>query len=150
MIKIVRGVYGYLDKDGIVRPRTEADAPFELQPEQEERLVRLGIAQYAGFVKAAAETAENVPSQEPSVGDATEQEDQDPELEDTQVVEIPLSEYSVKELRELGKEYGLSFKVGMTKDDMVKAIEAAEAALEADMEEDGESAPVFDASEAVQ
>lgn len=124
MIRIVRGVYGYLDKDGIVRPKTEADAPFALPAEQEARLVRLGVAEYVDGAKEA-----------PS--DFAEPAD-----------EVPLSEYTVKELRELGKEYGLTFKVGASKADMVKAIEQAEADL-VDAE-DGELAPVFDASEAVQ
>ena len=131
MIRIIRGVYGYLDKDGIVRPKTEADAPFSLLPEQEARLVDLGVAQYVDNVNYAPEA-------------------EDIELEGVaDDVEIPLSEYSVKELRELGKEYGITFKVGISKAEMVAAIEAAEAEMNADAEDD-EPAPVFDASEAVQ
>ena len=132
MIQIIRGVYGYLDKDGIVRPMTESDPPFSLLPEQEARLVRLGVAEYVGQTPATEEPVED----EPAVEEAIE-------------VEIPLTDYSVKELRELGKEYGLTFKVGATKADMVRAIEAAEAELE-EVEEDDEDAPVFDASQAVQ
>ena len=128
MIKIVRGVYGFLDKDGIVRPKTEADAPFELLPEQEARLVRLGVAEYVG---------------------AQPNTEEEQVVDDEPVVEVPLSEYTVKELRELGKEYGLTFKVGASKADMVKAIEQAEADLNIS-DEDDENAPVFDASEAVQ
>ena len=138
MIKIVRGVYGFMDKDGIVRPKTEADEPFELLPEQEARLVKLGVAQYVGNVKSEQETEF--------------EEEQDPiGIDETPVDDRPLSEYSVKELREIGKEYGLTFKVGTSKADMVKAIEAAETELNIGAEdEDGEPAPVFDASEAVQ
>ena len=129
MIKIIRGVYGFVDKHGIVRPKTEADAPFELTPQQEERLVRLGVAEYVG----------NIPAQEEPL-----------DIGEISVDEVSLSERSVKELRELGKEYGLTFKVGASKADMVKAIEAAEEALAADDEdEDGEPAPAFDAAEAV-
>ena len=136
MIQIVRGVYGYLDRDGIVRPKTEADGPFSLTQEQEARLVRLGVAQYVGNVKLALEEADLAAA----VGAI--------ELDENAVEERPLTDYSVKELRELGKEYGLTFKVGASKADMVKAIEEAEAELA--VEEDGESAPVFDAAEAVQ
>ena len=138
MIQIIHGVYGYLDKDGIVRPKTEADAPFELSPDQEARLVRLGIAQYVASVNHAQESA-----------DLT-QEVGDIDIDETFEEEVPLSDYNVKELREIGKEYGLTFKVGASKADMVKAIEEAKAALTVEAEEDGESAPVFDASEAVQ
>ncbi len=145
MIRIVRGVYGFLDADGIVRPKTEADEPFELAPEQEARLVNLGVAQYVGDVKEEQEQEEIAPEE-------TEGE-QDPigfdEMPESE--EPALSELSVKELRAIGKEYGLTFKVGTSKDDMVKAIEAAEAALNIDAEdEESEPAPVFDASEAVQ
>lgn len=132
MIRIVKGVYGYLDKDGIVRPKTEADAPFSLLPEQEARLVRLGVAQYMGNVNPApAEDA----------------------LPEETVAEAPtgerlLTDMSAKELRELGKDYGLTFKVGISKAEMVQAIEEAENEL--DTVQDGEPAPVFDASEAVQ
>ena len=139
MIQIVRGVYGFLDKDGIVRPKSEADAPFELLPEQEARLVRLGVAQYVGNVKQAQEPADLAEAVGAIAFDEPEED------------ERPLSDYSVKELRELGKDYGLTFKVGISKAEMVAAIEAAEAELDADdADEDDEPAPVFDASEAVQ
>ena len=139
MIKIVQGVYGYLDKDGIVRPKTEADEPFTLTPEQEERLVRLGVAVLVG---AAAEA--------PAEESLQEEEEQYPiGFDEAPVDDRGLEEYSVKELREIGKDYGLTFKVGMSKADMIQAIEKAEAELNIDAE-DGEAAPTFDASEAVQ
>ena len=148
MIKIVQGVYGFLDENGIVRPKTEADEPFELAPEQEARLVNLGVAQYVGNVKVEQEPEETATEDTEQV--ETEDE-QDPIGMDEMPAEEPLSNLPVKELREIGKEYGLTFKVGMTKDDMVKAIEAAEAALNIDAEdEESEPAPVFDATEAVQ
>ncbi len=142
MIKIVRGVYGFLDNDGIVRPKTEADEPFELLPEQEARLVKLGVAQYVGNVKSEQNSVET---------EREEFADGPIGIDDAPTDERPLAEHTVKELREIGKEYGLTFKVGIYKVDMVKAIEAAEAELNISAEdEDGESAPVFDASEAVQ
>lgn len=138
MIKIIRGVYGYLDKEGIVRPKTEEDAPFSLSADQEARLVRLGVAVYVGDTTEAPA--------EPDLEDISV----DIEVEDAPE-ERPLSEYSAKELREIGKDYGLTFKVGISKAEMIKAIEDAEAALDADAEdEDDEPAPVFDAAEAVQ
>lgn len=149
MIRIIRGVYGYLDQDGIVRPKTEADGPFALTPEQEARLVRLGVAQYTDSVKQTPEA-----QIEDSVKDAQEPEDLaeavgEIDIDEEPEEERPLSEYNVKELRELGKDYGLTFKVGATKADMIQAIEQAEAELDAE-ESDDEDAPVFDASEAVQ
>ena len=73
----------------------------------------------------------------------------DIEIEDEPIEERPLSEYSAKELREIGKDYGLTFKVGISKAEMIAAIEAAEADLDTDCEDD-EDVPAFDASEAVQ
>ncbi len=144
MIKIVRGVYGFMDENGIVRPKTAADEPFALLPEQEARLVRQGVAQYVETVKDEQEQGE------------TEQVESNGEQEpigfdETPTEELLLSEMSAPELRKVGKEYGLSFKVGTSKADMVKAIEAAEAELDADAEgeDDDEPAPAFDASEAV-
>ena len=146
MIQIVRGVYGYLDKDGIVRPKTEADGPFSLNPEQEARLVALGVAQYVKNVKIEQEPEETAPE---DAEQATDEDEPYPiGIDDVPPVEIDLSTLSVKELREIGKEYGISFKVGMSKAEMVKAIEAAESLV--DLEEADEPAPVFDASEAVQ
>ena len=137
MIRIIRGVYGYLDKDGIVRPKTEADAPFSLTPEQEERLVHLGVAQYVGNVKSTPAPAE------------WDEVVRDIELEEDLEEIRPLTEYSVKELRELGKDYGITFKVGISKAEMVKAIKDAEAEMAMEEEEADEPAPTFDASEAV-
>lgn len=140
MIKIVRGVYGFMDKDGIVRPKTAADEPFELLSEQEARLVRLGVAEYVGNVKG--EELREIEQEEIEV-------EQDPiGFDEMPEEETALSELSVKELREIGRDYGLTFKVGTSKADMVKAIEAAEAELSA-VDDDSEPAPVFDASEAV-
>ena len=141
MIRIIRGVYGYLDKDGIVRPKTEADAPFALLPEQEARLVRLGVAQYV-------ETVKSTPVLDTEQVEAGENQASS-DLDETPTDNISLADLSAKELREIGKEYGISFKVGMSKVEMVKAIEEAEADLNAE-DEDDEPAPVFDASEAVQ
>ena len=147
MIKIVRGVYGFMDENGIVRPKTEADEPFELLPEQEARLVALGVAQYVESVKDDQE-------QEDTEQEDTEQVETDGEQAPIGFDETPpvdLSELSVPELRKIGKEYGMTFNSSTTKAEMVTAITAAQAELINDTEdEDSESAPVFDASEAVQ
>lgn len=44
MIKIVKGIYGYRNADGVITPKTENSEPFELTKEMEERLVKLGVA----------------------------------------------------------------------------------------------------------
>ena len=55
---------------------------------------------------------------------------------------------TAKELREIGAEYGLTFKQGMSKAEMVEEMDALFASLEP--AEDTEDAPAFDAAEAVQ
>lgn len=135
MIKMKAGTFG-LPVDGVVKPMTKDSGPFNAGAEQEDRLVKLGLAEYVG---------------EPEL----------PELPDG-VVAIP--EYSVEntanELREIGKLCGLTFKVGMTKAEMVAALDAhieANTVEGVEVNEDGEitvpedeDAPTFDASEAVQ
>ena len=59
---------------------------------------------------------------------------------------IDLETLTVNELRELGKEYGLTFKANTKKADMIEAITEAQAQIA----EDGEDAPTFDAAEAVE
>lgn len=132
MIRIIKGVYGYLNENGVVKPKTPEDKPFELTKEQEARLVELDVAEYV--------EAEAYP-----IGF----DEQPPEGIEEDELRKPLDEMSAKELRELGKEYGLSFKVGMSKAEMAAAIESAEQADEAE-EDDGEELPEFDPSEAVQ
>lgn len=148
MIKIVRGVYGFMDKDGIVRPKTAADEPFELLSEQEARLVRLGVAEYVGNVKAEQEETEG--EQNPIGFDEIPPEDFVEDEAEVMEEIIDLETLTGKELREIGKEYGLTFKANAKKADMIEAITNAQKEVAfAEAEDDGELAPVFDASEAV-
>ncbi len=141
MIRIIKGVYGHVPnpKAGIVVPKTSKDEPFSLSPEQEKRLVSIGVAEYVNAPAAPAipepEDVDSTPEAEIPAGEAGNDGP-------------TLNEMSAKELREYGKELGLTFRVGMTKAEMREAIEAAEAAAEAEAE-DGEVPPAFDAAEAV-
>lgn len=141
MIRIIKGVYGHVPNPdtGIVVPKTSKDEPFSLSPEQEKRLVSIGVAEYVNAPAAPAipepEDVDGTPEAEVEIS-ASEPEDDGPTL----------NEMSAKELREYGKGLGLTFRVGMTKAEMREAIVAAEAAAEP---EDDEAPPVFDAAEAV-
>ena len=126
MIRIIQGTYGYIDKNGIVKPKTAKDGPFELEDkDREAELVALGVAEYA---------------------DGTE-------LIDTEagVVVDGVPEYSVdmkaQELRDIAKEHmGLTFTVGTTKAEMVEQMDAY-------IEEhtvDGDTLPELDLDEVVQ
>lgn len=146
MIEMIRGVFG-LPVNGIVKPMDKNSGPFEAGAEQEARLIRLGLA-------VKVEDGEPAPVDEPAETvdtDAPIGFDEMPPLPEG-VTAIP--EYSedtkASELREIGAMCGLTFKVGMTKKEMVAALDAhIEANMVDDEDEDGEPAPVFDAAEAV-
>lgn len=140
MIKIIKGVYGYMDKNGCVKPKTEKDGPFALSEEQEARLVRLGVAVYVGE-----------PDKDPD-----QEKDQEPGHLDHE----QLGELTNAQLKELAEEMGIDTKKLTTKAKLIEAITAAEVIpgpaedgeeeTEDDAEDDGEQAPTFDATEAVQ
>ena len=133
MIQMICGVYGHYT-NGQVVARDKNSGPFELSPEREAQLVSQGCAQYVNYNDAPIGFDE-----------------MPPELPDD-VIPVPQysMESSAKELREIGKICGLTFKVGMSKADMVEALDAFfDATLTDEEPDDGESAPLFDAAEAV-
>lgn len=142
MIRMIRGVFG-LPVKGIVKAMDKNSGPFNAGAEQEERLIRLGLA-------VRVDDGEPAPVDEVET-DAPIGFDETPPLPEG-VTGIP--EYSVdmkaSELREIGAMCGLTFKVGMTKADMVAALDAHIEANMVDDDEADEDAPVFDAAEAVQ
>ena len=146
MIKMLRGVFG-LPVDGIVKAMDKNSGPFEAGAEQEARLIRLGLAVRVEDNNETAPVENEVDTDSPIGFD--EMPPEDAECDEAEAVEeiVDIGSLSAKELREIGKQYGLTFKVGTTKDDMVAAITNAQA--EAVEDEDGEPAPVFDATEAV-
>lgn len=135
MIKIIKGVYGYLDEHGTVKPKTEQDGPFELSPEKEARLVGLGVAVYVdGGSTALPDGVEMVPDYNAGM--------------------------KADELRAIAKKYmGLTFKVGTSKAEMVEAMDKhiEDHTVEGDdfndtpeEMENGEAPPSFDPAEAVE
>ena len=140
MIKMIRGVFG-LPVNGIVVPKDKNSEPFNASEEQEARLVKRGFAVYVDSVEGADDSAPI-------------DFDELPELPEG-VTAIPEYNEDMKqsELREIGAMCGLTFKVGMTKKEMVAALDAhieANMVDGEDFDEDDEEAPEFDASEAVQ
>lgn len=128
MIKIIQGTYGYIDENGIVRPKTAKDAPFELEDKSREaELVALGVAEYADGTELIIDE------------------------ETGGVVVDGVPEYSTDlkaaELRDIAKAYmGLTFAVGTTKAEMVEQMDAY---IEAHTVDDGDL-PEFDLDEVVQ
>ena len=129
MIQMIEGKYG-LYTDGKVIGMTRESGPFSIDAEREAELVAAGIAEYVYD----------------SSGAPIGFDEQPPEVETGK----PLEDMSVKELREIGKSLGYTFKVGMKKAAMVDCIKHGPPDAEAPDTEDSESAPTFDATEAVQ
>ena len=127
MIKIIQGTYGYIDENGIVKPKTAKDAPFELEDKSREaELVALGVAEYADGTELIIDE------------------------ETGGVVVNGMPEYSTdlkaQELRDIAKEYmGLTFTVGTTKAEMVEQMDAYIEAHSVD----GDDLPELDLDEVV-
>lgn len=151
MIQMIAGVFG-LQVGGIVKAMDKNSGPFEVSPEQEARLIRLGLAVHVD---------DGTPIGFDETPPMDDEDDGEPALPELPEGVTPIPEYSTEntaaELREIGKLCGLTFKVGMTKAEMVAALDAhIEANMvddveptEDDTEDVGEPAPVFDASDAV-
>lgn len=128
MIKIIQGTYGYIDENGIVKPKTAKDAPFELEDKSREaELVALGVAEYADGTELIIDE------------------------ETGGVVVDGVPEYSTDlkaaELRDIAKAYmGLTFAVGTSKAEMVEQMDAY---IEAHTVDD-DDLPEFDLDEVVQ
>lgn len=153
MIQMIAGVFG-LPVDGIVRAMDKNCGPFEASPEQEARLIRLGLAVRVDEIDMDMPIGFDETPPENYTED-----DGEPELPDD-VVGIP--EYSTKntkaELNLIALQCGITLDASMSKAEMVAALDAhIEANMvdgvdvedEADAEDDSEPAPAFDASEAV-
>lgn len=127
LIKIVKGVYGYLD-GMTVKPKTPKDAPFELNDKRAAELVADEVAVYV-----------------------TEDGEMLIDDETGGVVVDGVPEYSTDlkaaELRDIAKAYmGLTFAVGATKAEMVEQMDAY---IEAHTVDD-DDLPEFDLDEVVQ
>lgn len=135
MIKIIKGTYGQRIGNRIV-PKTEADGPFETTPEQEERLVGLGVAIY---VETPAETPKD-----PNVQD-------DAGAGSKIVDELPAYNIEMKldELKEIAEAYGVDASGIRKKADVIATIEASKAEdPEGEAPDDEDETPEGDDGEA--
>ena len=144
MIKIVKGVYGYVDKHGFVRPKDCNSEPFETSPEQEERLVRLDVAEYVGEPEKAE------PVNEPAQVQIPKNDEEAAHLDPEQ-----LKELTNAELKAMAEDMGIDTAKLKTKAQFIEAITAVDVVPGPDegseeMEDDGEAPPTFDAAEAVE
>ena len=142
MVKIVQGIYGYQDKNGIVHPKTPEDPPFSLTEAQEKRLVDLGVAEYVGNVP-------NVPEEPQDVEETTEDTNTE-----TDIVVLPEynADMTTKELREIAKDYKIELAARASKKEILAALDEKAAALEAIYADDSEEVemPELDATAVVE
>lgn len=156
MIKIVRGVYGHYI-NGRVVPKDSDSKPFELKPEQEDRLVKLRVAVYVG----PSTEPDMEPEQDADDGAPVGFNDTPPEMPDLPDGVTGIPEYSMEntgaELRAIGELCGLTFGPRMTKAEMIAALdkhieENTVEGYDADPEEEAsaeDDAPTFDPADAV-
>ena len=122
-IKIKRGFYGLHTKFG-VQAKGPNDEAFEVDDNEAKRLVDLGIAKYIGDTPVAT-VEESADEDNASVNPPETEAPAESEYEGDSVTDIP--EYSIdsnaSDLRAIAKSVGITFKVGTTKEDMVKALD---------------------------
>ena len=134
LIHIINGTYGHRpilpngEYSNYVVPVTRADLPIDVDEKEAARLVNCGIAEYVNgeaVATAYVPTEERTPSgnTHDDAGDAGSAGEPEDEPEDEPVF---TTDMRVDELRAAMRERGLSAKVGMTKADMVAALNDAE------------------------
>lgn len=111
MIRIIKGSYG-LRKGKEVKAIVAGSDPIELSAEKEERLVRLGVAEYV--------TSEG--------GEVKQPDEEGTQTGDEIVDELP--EYSedmkLSQLKEIAEAYGVDARALRSKKEVIEAIEAAQ------------------------
>lgn len=129
LIRIINGTYGHRP-EGTKRviPKRPGDKPFEVPDEIAKRLVEDKIA-----VPAQREMQDSVSSPETSAANFPEYS----------------GETKMDELRAIASEFGLSFRVGMTKAEMVALLDEHFAKYEEaeTVEVEGEALPALSAQE---
>lgn len=117
-IKIIGGRYGYISPNGVFFVKTENSAPFEVDDKEADRLIKRGVAE---IVRESGK--------HPEIDDETSWAGSNPTDEENAAggenegVFAYDENTSVKELREIGKKCGLSFPVGVTKANMIAALD---------------------------
>jgi len=128
-IRIINGVYGYQPKgSSFIEPKRAGDPPFEVDDEKAAELVASKTAEYAddmaGTAPVLAVATPVVEDKDMDAGLNITEEESTPEDEITAPDKPAYSvDTNANELREIMSEFGLSFKVGMTKEDMVSLLD---------------------------
>ena len=135
LIRIINGTYGHrpkIMKNGelvestYVVPTTPKDPPIEVTDEEAERLVKQGVAAYLNpphheHESGHAEDAQNLSDE---TGSEPNEEAADmPDIDDEDIVpDVYTIDMRADELRKAMRERGLTVRVGITKKEMVEAL----------------------------
>lgn len=148
MIRIIKGVYGHWNGSK-VEPKDRNSEPFSIDPVRESELVAAGVAEYT--VDPTPIGFDEQPPEDLSVEESATTETQEFPVLPDDVEGVPLYsiETPVKELRAIAKQIGVKLSVGMTKAEIVAALDAE---IDGNMVDgiDEDELPVFDAAEAVE
>lgn len=118
-VRIISGAYGHKVGNRLIT-KTKQSEPFELDKTEAQRLVSLGVAE---IVAEDVATPEIEPNTSDTSENAPEEETRSEGVYDAVIDKEPYSvDMSVADLRAAAKEKGISFKVGTTKEEMVKAL----------------------------
>lgn len=129
-VRIIAGTYGYHNARGRLEPKDRKSDPFFLDDTEADRLVSLGIAEIIAvgvatpkFDDETASTSENTSEAE---GRKKGEESASGNTASGMLyAERPIYDGNTKasELREVGKNVGIKFSVGTTKEKMIAALD---------------------------
>lgn len=136
LIRIINGTYGHRptlangEKSNFIVPVTRNDLPIEVDEKEAKRLVEASVAQYVNVEAVAtdpvASEADNPIGNTPECENAAESAGE-PENETVSFEEpVFTTDMRADELRAAMRERGLTIKIGMTKADMVAALNGTE------------------------
>lgn len=123
LIRILNTTFG-LAVNGIIKPKSPKDPPFEVDEKLGERLVREGIAEAIGDIE----------------NDVAEPERKGDESSDSEDGEDDIPEYdattSKAVLQSIANEYGIEVSANATKPELIKALDEYFADVQPDDSED--------------
>lgn len=130
IIRIVNGTYGYRPNGSphVIMPVSAGDPPISVDDAKATELVKSGVAVYVE-TPITQEAAPAAPVAAPFSDDGEPEPDSDDATGAVATADMAPVEYSTKmradDLRAAMREQGIPVKIGMTKQDMVDALNAA-------------------------
>ena len=123
MIRIIKGSYG-MRCGASIKAVPAGSAPIELSKEKEERLVRLGVAEYVGTADDA-DLGVNEDDQVKNLNDEDEQDDDDALADEELVDDLPEYHEDMKldELKKIAALYGVDASSMRSKKEVIAAID---------------------------